>query len=97
MLKMFVTESATISLSGTFFCVHTTTESVPRTAIEVYPKELTALNAYSTWYILPSAENTFMTLSICPKLISTTSLDKINDFKIIYKQNKNLSLIKISI
>lgn len=34
-LKMFVTDSGTINASGTFFCVHTTTESTPRTAIAV--------------------------------------------------------------
>ena len=47
MLKMFVTESGTINWSGTFFSVHTTTESVPLIAIDVWPKDYAALNAYS--------------------------------------------------
>jgi len=34
-LKIFVTESGTINESGTFFSVHTTTESVPLIAIDV--------------------------------------------------------------
>jgi len=33
--KMLVTESGTISLSGTFFLQHTTTLSFPLTAIDV--------------------------------------------------------------
>ena len=35
MLKILVMLSGTIKESGTFFWVHTTTESVPRIAIEV--------------------------------------------------------------
>ena len=36
-LKMFVTDSGTINLSGTFLAQQTTTESLPLIAIEVYP------------------------------------------------------------
>ena len=36
------------TLTGTFFCVTTTHESLPRTATEVKPLSFTALNAYST-------------------------------------------------
>ena len=35
--KMLLTESGTISLSGTFLAQQTTTESFPLMAIEVYP------------------------------------------------------------
>jgi hypothetical protein len=35
MLKMLVIELGTIILSGIFFYVHTTTESLPRTAMAV--------------------------------------------------------------
>lgn len=35
------------SLSGTFFCVATTAQSIPRMAIDVRPPWLMALNAYS--------------------------------------------------
>ena len=49
MWYMFVTESASCSLSGILRCVSTTHESEPRTPTEVRPLVLMALKAYSTW------------------------------------------------
>lgn len=48
-LNICVTHVGSTSLSGTFFCVTTTTESAPRTAMDVSPAAFTALKAYSTW------------------------------------------------
>lgn len=53
-LWMLVTVAGSISLSyalpkltGTFFCTHPTTLSVPRSTTAVSPHEVTALKAYS--------------------------------------------------
>ena len=45
--NMRVTVSATTSLSGTFFCVMTTHESLPRIPMLVIEPSLIALKAYS--------------------------------------------------
>ena len=47
-----------VSRTGTFRWPQTTAQSLPLTAIEVKPAEVMALNAYSTWYSLPSGEKT---------------------------------------
>lgn len=46
-LKMCVMLLASMSLSGTFFWVTTTTQSLPRTPMLVMPAAFTALKAYS--------------------------------------------------
>lgn len=45
--KMFVTESGSMSLSCTFFCVTNTALLFPRTATDVSVLSFAALNAYS--------------------------------------------------
>lgn len=51
------------NLSGIFFCEINTAESFPVTPMDVMLAELMALNAYSTWYNLPSGEKIVMCLS----------------------------------
>lgn len=57
-LKIFVTELSSISLSGTLFSVTTATVSLPLTPTVVKFDIFTALNAYSNYKSLPSEVNT---------------------------------------
>ena len=45
--KFLIIDAKIQKLTGTFFCVMTTAESLPRTPMEVIPPWLMALNAYS--------------------------------------------------
>ena len=45
--QILITDAKIQKLTGTFFCVMTTAESLPRTPMEVIPPWLMALNAYS--------------------------------------------------
>ena len=58
-----MTEEGTIDLSGTFFWVMATTQSLPLTAKEVNPAFFTALKEYSIWYNFPYFEKTVISLS----------------------------------